>query len=179
MSRITSSQIKLTAGSTTVATTVTQNTATNDAIVRPSSPLRADTRYTVTVSGASDKAGNLVIPSTWTFLTGPAPTVTSKTPAVGATKVRRAANITARFSEPVTGYATATARITRASDGAAVTATVSYSSSTRTVTVNPGSNLAANTVYRVSLSNGITGIRDIAGNPIDFTTWTFTTGTSY
>jgi hypothetical protein len=53
---------------------------------------------------------------------------------------------------------------------------VSYNASTRTVTLNPSVTLAGNTVYRVTLTGGTTAVRDIAGNPLTTTSWTFTTG---
>ena len=114
----------------------------------------------------------------WTFITGPAPVVTARTPGVNATRVSRTANITATFSEAVTGLpttATASANFTikRTSTGAAFTAVVSYSSTTRVATLNPSGTLLARTQYTVTLSSGI---KDAAGNLLAPVSWNFTTG---
>jgi hypothetical protein len=111
----------------------------------------------------------------WTFTTGPRPTVTTRTPGVSATNVGRTSNVSATFSEAVAGVSGSTVTL-RTSAGAAVTAVVSYNASTRTVTLNPSVTLAGNTVYRVTLTGGTTAVRDIAGNPLTTTSWTFTTG---
>ncbi|WP_226775367.1 Ig-like domain-containing protein, partial [Arthrobacter sp. ES1] len=63
--------------------------------------------------------------------------------------------------------------IKRTSNGAAFTATVSYSSLTRVATLNPTGTLLANTQYTVTLSSGI---KDTAGNLLTPVTWNFTTG---
>jgi hypothetical protein len=58
-----------TAGGTAVAGTTSYDSATRTARFTPSSPLAYSTDYTVTVSGASDAAGNVMTPSTWRFTT--------------------------------------------------------------------------------------------------------------
>ena len=52
---------------------------------------------------------------------------------------------------------------------------MSYDAGTRVATLNPTARLAANTRYTVSLFGGASAIRDAAGNPLAFTTWTFVT----
>jgi len=176
VSRVSSRTVVLSTGTTTVPAVVSYDSASRRATLRPTSTLRADTTYRVSVSGIRDGAGNAIAATGWAFRTGPAPTVTSASPASGTTGVGRNTTVTARFSEAVTGYSTTTARITRADDRAAVTAAVSYIGSTRVLTVDPSSSLAANTRYTVTLTGGSTGIRDIAGNPMTTRSWTFTTG---
>ncbi|WP_345075681.1 peroxidase family protein, partial [Paeniglutamicibacter cryotolerans] len=100
-----------------------------------------------------------------------APTVTGRTPAVNATNVPLAENVTVTFSEPVTGVNGTSVRLT-APSGATVAAVVSYDAATRTATLNPNANLAANTRYTVGLTNGI---MDGTGNLLVATTWSFTT----
>ena len=109
--------------------------------------------------------------------TGPAPQITSTTPGSGATGVGRNRNVTATFSEAITGFSTATVRITRVSNGAVVQSTVGVSSGSRVLTLNPTTSLAARTQYRVTITGGTTAVRDLAGNPLTTRTWTFTTGT--
>src|SRR3712207_9454630 len=85
----------------------------------PTANLTADTRYTVTLTGGADAirdtatspaalVGTTAQPLTWSFTTGPAPSVTARTPAVNATGVPRANNITATFNEAVLNVTTAT-----------------------------------------------------------------------
>jgi methionine-rich copper-binding protein CopC len=163
---------------TVLAGVVTQNG--NQWILNPNANLAADTRYTVTLTGGTtairDTAGAPLVTTSWSFLTGPAPTVTARTPAVNATGVGRLANVTATFSEAVQAVSGTTVQLTRVSTGAVVTAVVTYNATTRVVTLNPSVTLAANAQFRVNLTGGATGIRDAAGNPLANVTWTFTTG---
>jgi hypothetical protein len=165
-------------GTATVASKVFYNATTRVATLTPDAPLVADRTYTLSVTAAiKDVAGNPLIAKTWTFITGPAPTVTARTPAVNATGVGRTANVTATFSEAITGLpaiaaASGNFTIKRTSTGAAFTSVASYSSITRVATLNPSGTLLANTQYTVTLSSGI---KDPAGNPLAPVTWTFTT----
>jgi methionine-rich copper-binding protein CopC len=147
----------------------------------PGAPLAADTRYTVTLIGGAtgirDLSGTPLATVSWTFTTGPAPTVTAQTPAVDASAVTRSANVTATFSEPVLGVTGSSVTLRNAA-GATVAATVRYDAATRTVTVDPAADLAADTRYTVTLTGGPTMIRDAAGNPLRTVTWAFSTGTA-
>ena len=74
----------------------------------PTSALAAGTTYTASVSGAKDTAGNVMTATSWTFTTAASPppdttppTVTSRTPAAGATGVPTSTSVTATFSEAV------------------------------------------------------------------------------
>ena len=83
-----------------------------------------------------------------------------------------------RFGEPVAPLSlnTGTVVLRKATGGAGVRRTLGYSAGTRTLTVNPGGGstalLAARTAYRVSLGGGI---KDVAGNALQATSWTFRT----
>ena len=166
-------------GNSTIASKVVYNPNTRVATLTPDAPLVADKTYTLSVTSAiKDVAGNPLAGTTWTFITGPAPTVTNRTPAVNATGVGRTANITATFSEAVSGLpanaaASGNFTIKRTSNNAAFTAVVSYNATTRVATLNPSGTLLANTKYTVTLSSGI---KDTAGNLLAPVTWTFTTG---
>jgi hypothetical protein len=167
---------------TLVTAGVTYNPTTRVAKLDPGVTLAADTRYTVRLTGGSplgisDLAGNPLVSVAWSFLTGPAPVVTARTPAPNATGVSVAANVTATFSEalaaPVNGVAM-TLRVGTLATGTLVNAPVSYNATTRVATLNPLANLAANTLYTVRLNGG--AITDVAGNPLLTTVWSFTTG---
>lgn len=166
-------------GTATIASKVTYNATTRMATLTPDAPLVSDRTYTLSLSNAvKDVAGNPLTTKTWTFITGPAPVVTARTPAVNATGVSRTANITATFSEAVTGLpstptANANFTIKRTSSSAAFASVASYSSTTKVATLNPTGTLLAYTQYTVTLSSGI---KDTAGNLLAPVTWNFTTG---
>jgi hypothetical protein len=165
---------------TTVAASVSYNPGTRVATLDPIGNLVADSRYTVSLTGGiTDVAGNRLGAASWTFTTGPRPTVKSRTPGAGTKNVRRASSVSVTFTERVNGVSTTTVTLTQVSGGAAVRGTVSYNASTRTLTFNPygpaRTVLRARTAYRVTLTSGI---RDGAGNPLTATSWVFTTGAS-
>src|SRR5207247_1491440 len=104
-----------------------------------------DTKYTATLTSAiKDLAGNPLAPFSWTFLTGPRATYVV-TPAAGATGVPTTANVTATFSEAITGvskYFTL-----KTSSGVAVPATVTYDAATRVATLHPTAPLLSGGSY--------------------------------
>ena len=86
-------------------------------------------------------------------------------------------NAVATFSErmnPAT-ITTSTVELRNASN-ALVPATVSYTDSTRTATLDPSAPLANSATYTATVKGGAAGVKDLAGNPLaaDFT-WSFTT----
>ncbi|TFB71019.1 heme peroxidase [Cryobacterium sp. Hz9] len=164
-------------GTTAVPAVVSYNATTRVATLNPSATLIADRTYTATLSGIRDVAGNLMVASSWSFTTGPAPTITSRTPAAGATGVARNANVLATFSEDITGVSATTVQITRVSTGAVVTSVAAYNATTNVLTINPSVTLSSNVQYRVTVTGGNTSVRDLVGNPLVTSTWTFTTGT--
>jgi hypothetical protein len=90
--------------------------------------------------------------------------------------VRRNANVTALFSEDITGVAAGTVQVTRVSTGAVVTSVAAFNARTNVLTINPSVTLASNVAYRVTITGGTTSVRDLVGNPFVTSTWTFTTG---
>jgi hypothetical protein len=162
------------ANGTLVPSVVSYNTTTRVVTINPNASLLADTRYTVRLNNITDVAGNplAAASASWTFLTGPAPTVTARTPAAGATGVARNTTVTATFSEVVTGVS-GTSFTVRNPAGTVAAGTVTFNATTRVATFTPSSLRNANTVYTVTLTSAIT---DTAGNPLPATTWTFTTG---
>jgi methionine-rich copper-binding protein CopC len=164
---------------TSVAAAVAYNATTRVATLNPSANLAPDRKYTATLTGSSsgirDMAGNTLATTSWTFLTGPRPVVTARSPASGATGVSRTANVTSTFSEAVQGVSGTTFTL-RNPAGTVITAVVSYNATTRVATLNPSATLAAGTRYTVRLTGGTSAIRDVAGNPLATTSWSFTTG---
>ncbi|MDZ7822523.1 MAG: ice-binding family protein [Candidatus Marinimicrobia bacterium] len=101
-----------------------------------------------------------------------APTVTSVTPADGATDVAINTNIGATFSEPMdTATLTATS-VTLKQGATAVAGSLSYSGTT--VTFNPTADLAYDTEYTATITVAAT---DEAGNALaENMVWSFTSG---
>jgi ELWxxDGT repeat protein len=98
------------------------------------------------------------------------PTVTGHSPSSGATNVLVGSNITATFSEGVTGVSTS--NFTLKQGTTTIAAAVSYDAATRKATLNPSADLGRNKVYTVTLTSGI---KDGAGNTLNSVSWTFTT----
>jgi hypothetical protein len=101
------------------------------------------------------------------------PTLTSRSPLPNAINVSLSPTVTAHFSEPVSGVSTTSMAMNNVSNLVNLAATVSYNAGTRTATLHPNSPLVLGATYRVAMSGRIT---DVSGNPLAWTTWTFTTG---
>ena len=175
----TSFTLKNAATGASVASVVSRNGTINQSILTPNATLAADTRYTATLTGGPtairDAAGNPLVTTSWSFITGPRPTVTARTPAVNATGVSRTANVTATFSEAVRRVIGSTYRLKNASTGRVITAVVSRNGTTNQWILNPSATLTGKTRFTVTLTGGATGIRDEAGNPLTTAAWSFTT----
>ncbi|TFD07679.1 Ig-like domain-containing protein [Cryobacterium sp. TMT1-66-1] len=161
-------------GATVIAAVVSYNATTRVATLNPSVTLLADRTYTATLSGIRDAAGNTMATSTWSFITGPAPTITALTPAAGATAVGRLVSPTATFSEAITGFTATSVTVTR--PGTTIASTLSFNATTRVLTINPNATLLANTTYTVTITGGTGAVRDLAGNPVATRSWSYTTG---
>ncbi len=98
-----------------------------------------------------------------------APTLTARTPAVNATGVAVASDVTATFSEAV--QASTISFTLKNAANVAIAGTVSYDANSRTVTLKPTANLVNSTTYTATLS----GAKDIAGNIMTAVSWSFTT----
>jgi methionine-rich copper-binding protein CopC len=130
-----------------------------------------------------DLAGNaLAANMTWSLTIAPditPPTVTSTSPASGATNISRNANITATFSEAMDAT---TINITtvelRDPSGNLIPAAITYSATNRRATLNPTPTLAALTTYTATVKGGTTDprVKDAAGNALAVSrSWSFTT----
>jgi methionine-rich copper-binding protein CopC len=167
------------AGSTTaVPAAVTHVAGTNRWVLDPTAKLHADTRYTAALSGGiQDSSGGSLTPTSWTFLTGPAPKVSAKTPAAGATGVNRTnPAVSVTFNEAVQGVGDTTFTLQETASGAAVATAVVQVAGTNRYTVTPNGALKPRTRYTVTVTGGSSGIQDLAGNPLKTVTWKFTTG---
>ncbi len=103
------------------------------------------------------------------------PTISSVTPADGATGVSRGTNVTATFSEAMKPDTLNTGTVTLVKDGTTeqITATVTVSSDGKTVTLDPSASLAYDTKYKATVT---TGAKDTAGNLLaNDKVWIFTT----
>jgi hypothetical protein len=154
--------------------------ATRTATLDPASALPADAVLTATLTGGAtairDSAGTPLASTSWTFLTGPPPTVTAFTPGSNALLVRRSNNISVTFSEAVQGAGNATFTVKNAATGAVVPAAVFRNGTTDQWILDPQQALAAKTKYTVTVTGGPGAIRDLAGNQLATRTWQFTTG---
>lgn len=176
---ITAANITLTApNSVPVMGTVTYVGIT--ATFRPAAALTPNTQYTLTIgTGVTDLAGNhLSTAFVSGFTTGLVadttdPTVSSTSPAAGATGVPVNQRIAATFSEAMDPLTITAANVSVAAPGnVAVAGTVSYAGTT--MTFMPTRALAASTAYTVTITTGAT---DLAGNPLAANyVWSFTTG---
>ncbi|WP_341525543.1 DUF4082 domain-containing protein [Nostoc sp. UHCC 0302] len=106
------------------------------------------------------------------------PTVSSRTPASGATGVSTGTSVTATFSEAMDSATINTNTVElRNPSSTLVSATVSYAANTATLT--PSSALAASTTYTATVKGGGIDprVKDQAGNALAAnSTWSFTTG---
>jgi methionine-rich copper-binding protein CopC len=164
-------------GSTVVPATVTYDSATHVATLTPTTALAGSTTYTVTINGVKDLAGNVMAGSdTWSFTTvavdTQAPTVISQSPAPDATGVATGSSVRATFSEPIDS--TTYSFVLQGPGGSPISASVSYDSSSRTLTLMPTAALAASTSYTALLS----GAKDLAGNLMAPVSWSFTTAST-
>ena len=101
------------------------------------------------------------------------PVVTARTPAAGATAVRRARNVAVRFGESVRGVRSSTFTLVNSRTGNRVGAVVSGAGN-RWV-LNSRRSLAPRTRYTVRLAGGPAAIRDLSNNQARTTTWRFRT----
>ncbi|NKX54309.1 Ig-like domain-containing protein, partial [Arthrobacter mobilis] len=155
-----------------VPATVSWDEATRTAKLDPAEDLEPETVYIVELGDTIRDAAGLPLEQTsWSFVTeGPAPEVALRTPGDGAAEIAADTNVTATFSEAVSGVGTTTMTLTPAG-GTPVAAAVTWDEATNTATLDPDAALAADTLYTVEL----TGIEDLQGKPLAATSWSFTT----
>ena len=151
------------------------NATTRTITLTPSAALAATTTYTVDLSGTKDVSGNVMAPVTWTFTTEAPdttkPTVTSTSPASGATSGQPAA--------PSPGCSARPSSSPRSPSSCAPRRTC-WSRRHGLQRHHPHRHAdaerraAVGTTYTARIS----GARDTAGNTMDPVSWTFTTTAS-
>ena len=153
----------------------------------PASPLSTSTSYTVTVNGLRDLAAHTMTTFTSGFTTSAsstpdttAPTVVSMSPVNGAAGVAVNSSIVMVTSEPITrsvvGPATMPVYAQVPDVGSVqVAGTYSVDSTNTIVTFTPASRYPANTTI-FWYTNYTSQITDYAGNPLQYLTPQFTTG---
>jgi Ca2+-binding RTX toxin-like protein len=139
----------------------------------------ADGLHTYTAK-ARDAASNTSDPSTpLTVDVRISPVVVNVSPADQMQNVAVSANATATFSEDMDQSTLSSSTFTLTKQGSTsplAASTVSYDSANKKATLDPASDLEANTSYTATLKGGSTGVKDLAGNALgqDYS-WTFTT----
>ena len=176
---ITASSFTLaTSGGTPVPATVSYDSATNSATLSPTSSLAFSTTYRATIAStvAAADGTRMSAPFSWTFTTTAPipPTVTSKTPADGATGVSPTVHPSAAFSRSLDPATVTSSSFTlRASDGTGVPATVAYDDAFRTATLTPTAPLNLDTIYTATLDTTIKATDGVAlASPVS---WSFRT----
>ena len=150
---------------------VTYDATSRTARLVPTAALPGATTYTASVTAKNVSGVAMASPTTWSFTTADIdpPTLTARSPVAGATNVTASTNVTATFARPIT--AGTLVMTLRTPSGAAVPGALSYSSTTRTATFNPTSDLTSSTSYTASVS-----ATSAAGVPMAApTTWSFST----
>ena len=95
------------------------------------------------------------------------PTVTSLSPASGATNVATNAAATVTFSEALNASTVSSSTVfLRDANNVVVPTTVTYSSAAKTVTLTPTSPLANSMTYTIVAKGGSAGVKDVAGNAL-------------
>ena len=101
------------------------------------------------------------------------PQVNIAVPAAGASGINVNATVSATFNEVLNASTVTTSTFVLRDDASnIVPATVTYSASTLTATLTPGSALTYSTQYTATLTSGV---KDLAGNALANYTWPFTT----
>jgi hypothetical protein len=109
------------------------------------------------------------------------PTVTSVSPADGATGVSTATTVSATFSEAMSAPSITTASFTLVQQGSStpLAATLLYDSVSRTAVLTPSASLQSGATYTATAKGGASGIKDASGNALAADrVWSFTTSTA-
>ena len=101
------------------------------------------------------------------------PSVTSTSPASGASGVPVTSSIAATFSEPVQSWSSSTIFTVKNGAGTSIAGSLALSSDAKTATFKPSSSLGFSTSYTATIT---TGVKDKAGNAMTGAkSWSFTT----
>jgi large repetitive protein len=163
-----------------VAATVTLDANGQVIHIAPNAILAASSFYSFTISKTLQDVNGLSPSNLFSgsFETGTAsdtvaPQVKSITPPNQAVNVGNNANVVVRFSEPINPI-TVTGTTIKVSVGAnVIPSSISFSNANQDVTVVPQAPLPNASIINVTVS----GVKDLAGNPVGTSTTQFTTGT--
>lgn len=97
------------------------------------------------------------------------PNITGQSPSANANNVAASASVSATFGEPINP--STISMVLRDASNNVIPGTLSYNNTTNTETFTPASQLATSTTYTITIS----GAKDLAGNPMATTSWSFTT----
>lgn len=170
-------------GETAIVGAVSYNADTQTTKLIPNSDLTPNTVYTATITtAAEDESGaTLLKDAAWSFTTAAAkdtevPTVSSSSPAVGATGVLLNTKVNVTFSEAIdpATLSNTSFKLTKDSDKSVVSGSFRYVNPT-TVVFSPANLLDASASYTLTLATTLT---DLAGNSLAVATIGFTTGSA-
>jgi len=171
--------LRRTTASSEVNADVEYDSDTRLVTLTPDDDLAFDAEYVVYVSsGVRDADRDAITPVTWYFSTAEESNlrITSRSPGSGDDDIALTSKVTVKFSDTLRSSSVNTSTFYLRASGTTsnVPATVSYSSSTRTVTITPSSPLKSDTQYTVYVTSGL---RDSDGAAFDSTSWKFRTRT--
>ncbi len=165
-------------GGNTVPANLSYNSGT--ATLTPVSALAFSTTYTATVSGATDQAGNVMTPTSWSFTTTPyiaAPAVLAESPTVNATGVSPVVPISVTLNEDINVQQFPPSFVVKDAHGNVIAGVVSYSNDDQfTLSFTPSAPLSFSTTYTATVNNLV----DFNGHPMPQPfTWSFGTTAPY
>lgn len=176
-STINGNNIYLTKSGSKIRATVSYNSTTRTASVKPSSNLSYSTAYYVNLtSGIKDTTGNALQQTNWKFTTGSSDSaqVSSKNPADNAKNVPLDKVITFKFSRSMNSSSINKDNIylKRSGSTTKLSASVKYDSGTRIVTLTPANDLRFDTEYTVFVTDNVKDSNRQEITPVE---WSFTT----
>ena len=178
-----SNAVVLSSGGVQVPGTMSLSSSGTTLTFIPTNLLGVSTTYSLTASGFTDQAGNVVVPFSSSFTTGSSgvanttvPTVVSVSPANGASAVSVSSPIVLTFNEAVDATTVNDVTVPVAVNGISGVLAGSYAlnGAGTVVTFTPLSPLPGNAIVTVQVSSSVL---DLSGNAANSFYSTFTTGT--
>lgn len=177
---VNASSISLRQGNTIIPVTIDRinQNGKGEITLTPTENLKYNTIYTVVIASNAikDLNGKTLSGTNWNFTTetGSLLTISSRYPQANAANVDVDDVISITFNNRLNSSTVSSSNIylRRSGSNSNISAVLKYTDSIRTVTITPNSPLAYNTEYIVYISNNL---RDINGNNIIATNWTFKT----
>jgi RHS repeat-associated protein len=178
-----SNAVILSSGGVQVPGTMSLSSSGTTLTFIPANLLGVSTTYSLTASGFTDQAGNVVVPFSSSFTTGSSgvanttvPTVVSVSPANGASAVSVSSPIVLTFNEAVDATTVNDVTVPVAVNGISGVLAGSYAlnGAGTVVTFTPLSPLPGNAIVTVQVSSSVL---DLSGNAANSFYSTFTTGT--